>query len=509
MAGRKLFMAVDLGTSFIKTGVYDLEGKFHAGASEAVQDERPGPGIFIQRGEMLYQSVLNCLKKTVAALGEEAQDVCAMAFTGQMAGSIGVDENWGDVTGWSCSMDSRYLPYADRQREKFGDELFSIGGTNAPVMCSKYDWFKQDFPEEHAKIAKYVMLNGYMIGRLSRQSVAEAKIDASLITWTGMADIRRHEWSPKLCGDMGIDMTLLPQITSSTTVGGYLDESVARELGLRPGLPLVMGAGDKVSGCVGANVLGEGEMIFEASSYGAISCLASEARMDADTRNYDIISTADGERYYAHKYIQGSGIVIDWFAREFFGGESDLKAAFARAEALAAQVKPGSDHLISIGLLSGSAMPFDSEMRGMFLGHSLNHGLGHFYRALLEGFSYDLALTLRSIHAQYPQYGTRQIKLIGGGAKSSIWPQMLSDVTGHSFHLLSRDDVALWGAALLAAAGVGELESIQEAAGRHVHMTTAFMPNEANTRIYEPYIEYYGRCIREMHDLYAKLNTLP
>ena len=47
------------------------------------------------------------------------------------------------------------------------------------------------------------------------------------------------------------------------------------------------------------------------------------------------------------------------------------------------------DSLVSIGLLSGSAMPFDSEVRGMFLGHSLNHTLGHFYRALLEGFSYD------------------------------------------------------------------------------------------------------------------------
>lgn len=153
-------------------------------------------------------------------------------------------------------------------------------------------------------------------------------------------------------------------------------------------------------------------------------------------------------------------------------------------------------------------MPFDSEVRGMFLGHSLNHTLGHFYRALLEGFSYDLALTLRSICAQYPQYGTREIKLIGGGAKSSVWPQMLADVTGHTFRLLDRDDVALWGAG--AVGGGGRRRSGRP--GRRGPPTCAddariYSPEE-NTRIYAHYIEFYEHCMHQMHDLYARLNRL-
>ena len=69
MAGKKLFMAVDLGTSFVKTGVYDLEGKLHAGASEAVKDERPGPGMFIQRGDMLYSSCAELPEKNRSGAG--------------------------------------------------------------------------------------------------------------------------------------------------------------------------------------------------------------------------------------------------------------------------------------------------------------------------------------------------------------------------------------------------------------------------------------------------------
>lgn len=76
--------------------------------------------------------------------------------------------------------------------------------------------------------------------------------------------------------------------------------------------------------------------------------------------------------------------MIDWFVREFFDGD------ISKAEA-AAEAAKGSGRMLSIGLLSGSAMPFDSEMRGAFLGHTLGNDRGGFYRALLEGFTYDLA----------------------------------------------------------------------------------------------------------------------
>ena len=99
---------------------------------------------------------------------------------------MAVDEDWNDLTGWSCSLDSRYLPYAEQQRNRFADDLFRISGTNAPVMSAKYAWIRDKFPERHRRIAKYVMLNGYMIGKLSGIAVSEAKIDDSLITWTGM-----------------------------------------------------------------------------------------------------------------------------------------------------------------------------------------------------------------------------------------------------------------------------------------------------------------------------------
>ena len=122
-----LLMAVDLGTSFIKVGVYDTDSTCITVETEPVKDYRPGPGIFIQKGEELLASVIACMKKVCAALNDRAGLIEAIAFTGQMSGFMGVDENWNDITTWSCSLDNRYMPYAEKQMEKLRDCSYCNG----------------------------------------------------------------------------------------------------------------------------------------------------------------------------------------------------------------------------------------------------------------------------------------------------------------------------------------------------------------------------------------------
>ena len=73
--GKPLYMGVDLGTSFVKAGVYTTSAQCLATHSEPVRDERPEPSVFIQRGEDLFQSVCLCIRSVADALGDEAKDV--------------------------------------------------------------------------------------------------------------------------------------------------------------------------------------------------------------------------------------------------------------------------------------------------------------------------------------------------------------------------------------------------------------------------------------------------
>ncbi len=497
------FMTVDLGTSFIKAGVYDTQGNCLVSAKEAVEDERPKPGVVIQRGEKLFASVIRCIGKAAQAAGEDAKRVEAMAFTGQMAGFMGVDKDWNDITTWSCFIDGRFVPYANRQMELYADKFLEISGTNSPLMAPKVEWFAAEFPEESKKIAKYLMISGYVIGKLGNVPIEDATMDHSFLSWTGLGDISSQTWSKELCGLAGTDPKYLPRIVKSNEICGYLSEEMAGVTGLKPGIPLVSGAGDKVAGCVGAGVLTEGESIFEAGSYGAVSCMVRDSRPNYEANYYDLIPSAI-DKLYVHKYIPGSGITLDWFMDTFMKG-MDKRDAFSYMEEKVPNIAPGCEGLMAIGLLGGNAMPFDGDLKGMWMGHTWSHKPEHFYRALLESFAYDLALTTDSVRQMYPEYQDDTLKVIGGGARSKAWLQILADVTGRTFRRLNREDVALWGAAILAGNAIGVFEDIKKTADQHVSVTESVIPDVSKYEIYQEKKQIYESYVKKLHDFYLPL----
>jgi len=504
-----ILIALDLGTSLIKAAAYTTDGIRVFESTSPVIEERPAPGMFIQRGKMLLSSAMSCLKSIADYLGDSARNVAAIAFTGQMAGFMGVDEHFNDVTTWSCSLDTRYMGYAENQQKQFAEPFLNICGTTSPLMCAKYEWFRSEYPEEAKRIAKYVMVSHYLIGQLGELNACDATIDGSFITWTGLADVANKQWSAELCQSIGIDPKFLPRIVDSDTICGYLSSGKARILGLPSGIPLIAGAGDKVAGCVGACILNEGDMIFEAASYGGFSCMVRDLRPDNEGKRFDLICSAKRGTLYAHKYLQGSGITQDWFIDNFVTSSSKSRAdGFREMELAAASVPPGSDGLFAIGLLGGSAIPLIGDLRGLFLGHTWAHKKEHFYRALLESFAYDLSLTIDRVAALYPEYTLDQIKLIGGGSRSGLFAQILADITGKTFHRLDRDDCALWGAAILAGSGIGIIKDIQETAAQHISVSDSFYPNERTHNEYSQRKDYYQELITTLTPTYQKLTKL-
>lgn len=504
-----LLMAIDLGTSFIKAGVYDTQGKCIASESEPVKDSRPAPGVFIQKGDDLFASVLNCVKKISLQLGERSLSIEAISFTGQMAGFMGVDKDWNDITTWSCSLDSRYMPYAEAQMKDLKDIFLRIGGTNFPQMAPKYSWFKAEFPEESKKIAKYLMISGYVIGKLGDISVDEAVIDRSYTQWTGLADVQNDRWSDEICDHIGLDTGFLPRIVNSNTICAHLNPEMAQVLGLKAGIPLVSGAGDKAAGCLGAGIVDYGDTIFEASSYGEISCCVPEYRPDMLEKRLDVIPSAVPGDFFATHFVAGSGITLDWFMNTFVRQEGiSSKEMFQQMEDKMAAIEPGCNGLMAIGLLGGSSMPLDGALKGMWMGFDWSHSKEYFYRALLESFTYDFTLCLQRIEDLYPEYAIDGISIVGGGAKSPLWTQMCADVQNKKYYLLDRNDVAMWGASILAGNAVGVFGDLKQTAKSHVNRLHEYQPNPEQARKYMKYMDLYKRYIVEMHDFYARLQDI-
>lgn len=504
-----LLMAVDLGTSFIKVGVYDTDSTCITLETEPVKDYRPGPGIFIQKGEELLASVITCMKKVCAALEGRAECIEAIAFTGQMSGFMGVDKNWNDITTWSCSLDSRYMPYAEKQMEKLRDPFLCIGGTNFPQMAPKYEWFKMEYPEQSKKIAKYLMISGYVIGKLGDISVEDAVIDRSFTQWTGLADVQNDRWSQEICREIGLDEKYLPRIVNSNHICARLNKEMAATTGLKQGVVLVSGAGDKPAGCLGAGIVNYGDMIFEASSYGEVSCCVSEYRPDMDERRLDVIPSAVPGEFYATHFAAGSGITLDWFMNTFVKQAGiSTKEMFADMEHKMSSIAPGCNGLMGIGLLGGSSMPLDGSLRGMWMGFDWSHSKEHFYKALLESFTYDFTLCMQRMEELYPEYELDHVRIIGGGAKSPVWTQLCADVQGKRYEVLNREDAAMWGAAILAGNAIGVFPDLKETALKHVKVEREFLPDLTKREAYMPYLHLYKDYMVELHDFYERIGQL-
>lgn len=506
---KTLLMAVDLGTSFIKAGIYDASSACVAEVMEEVKDYRPAPGIFIQKGEELFESVVQCMKAAALQLGDRAKDVEAISFTGQMSGFMGVDKDWNDITTWSCSLDTRYMPYADRQMSVLKDQFLGIGGTNFPQMAPKYEWFKTEYPDASNKIAKYLMISGYVIGRLGELDMEDAVIDRTYIQWTGLADVQNDRWSDEICHAVGLDQKFLPRIVNSNTVCGKLSAAAARMTGLTAGITLVSGAGDKAAGCLGSGSVCLGDMIFEASSYGEVSCCVPEYRPDFEERRLDVIPSAVPGEFYATHFVAGSGITLDWFINTFARRQGeDLRTAFNNMGAKAAEIAPGSDGLMAIGLLGGSSMPSDGVLRGMWMGHDWSHRAEHFYRALLESFSFDFALCIKSMERLYPEYAGSPVRIIGGGAKDPVWTQMNADVTGRAYFTINRKDAAMWGASILAGNAIGLFPDLKQTALDHVKAVREYAPNGEMHKTYQKYVDLYAEYMVELRSFYKRIQDL-
>lgn len=503
---KPLLMAIDLGTSFIKCGVYDTESSCVAEAMEPVKDERPAPGVFIQHGEDLFESVLRCMTLVSNKLGNKCSRIAAIAFTGQMSGFMGVDENWNDITTWSCSLDSRYMPYAEKQMSLYRDEFLKVGGTNFPQMAPKYTWFKEEFPKQTQKIQKYLMISGYVIGKLGKLNIENAVMDMSNASWTGLADMQHRTWSGDICRAIGLDTRFLPQMVSSDFICGELSKEYAQITGLREGVPLVAGAGDKVAGCLGAAIVEPGEAVFEASSYGEISCCVKEYRPDIREKRLDVLASAVDGLYYTTHFIAGSGITLDWMVNNFVKKPKEsLKEAFYRIDQMASTVSPGCDGMMALGLLGGSSMPLDGNLKGVFMGFDWSHQVEHFYRALLESFTYDFSLAFDSVAELYPEYSWSAVKMIGGGAKSLIWPQICADVTGKTYEILNRNDVSMWGAAMLAGYAVGIFGDLKETAKKYVKTHRSFIQQDGEKQMYRKGKEIYKEYTKIMGELCKRI----
>lgn len=269
-----------------------------------------------------------------------------------------------------------------------------------------------------------------------------AATDASCASTTGLMDIGDRQWSAELIELLDLDRGLLPPILEPDVVVGGLTAEAAAALGLPAGLPVINGCGDGAATTIGSGAERPDEVSVYLGTSGWVAGVT--AVTDRAPRPYYRLAHPLHSGLIEIAPILSAGAAARW-ARDALG------LSLPEAERLAAEVDAAPGGALFLPYLNGERSPFvDLDIRAGFANVSANDGPGSLYYAALEGVAFAIAANVRAMGATGPIY------LVGGGARSAIWPQIVADVLGRDVTVPAHPVLAAsLGAWRVAAKGLG------------------------------------------------------
>jgi xylulokinase len=326
-------------------------------------------------------------------------------------------------------------------------------------------------PELWARVRSLMLPKDYIRFRLTGSRV----IDVADASGTLMFDVVHRRWSQAMLEISRLDEAFLPKVFESPEISGHVHEQGARLLGLRPGIPVIAGAGDQAAGALGMGIVKPGAVSATIGTSGVVFAATSAPLLEPRGRIHTFCH-AIPSRWHVMGVTQGAGLSLRWFRDQFGAGKDDGRDPYERLADEAAKTPPGADGLLWAPYLMGERTPhLDPNARGALVGITAQHTRAHIIRAIMEG----VAFSLRDSLTLFREIGLpiESIRLGGGGARSPLWQQIQADIYGMPVELIEADEGGAFGAALLAGVGTGNWPSVEAACETAVRVAKRVEPD--------------------------------
>lgn len=411
-----MVIGIDLGTSGVKVALLDAHGQVQATASAPLQVTRPQPLWSEQDPESWWQATDSAMQ--ALAQQHDLRHVSAIGFSGQMHGATLLDAAhqvlrpailWND--GRSSAQCHELEQRVPTSRQITGNLM--MPGFTAPKLL----WVQQHEPAIFAQVAKVLLPKDYLRWRMSGDFATDMS-DAAGTMWL---DVAQRDWSDAMLAACGLNHSHMPQLFEGNQITGTLLPEIAARWGMEP-VPLVAGGGDNAAGAVGVGMVERGQGMLSLGTSG-VYFLVSEGYLSNPQRAVHSFCHALPQRWHLMSVMLSAAACLDWAAA--LTGCDDVPHLLAEAERASAQATP----VWFLPYLSGERTPHNNpQAQGAFFGLTHQHGRPELARAVLEGVGFALAEGMDAVHECGVLPNT--VMLIGGGARSAYWRQMLADISG-------------------------------------------------------------------------------
>ena len=432
-----MYIGIDLGTSGVKAILLNEQGDVVASHTEKLTVSRPHPLWSEQDPEQWWSATDRALK----ALGQQhsLREVKALGIAGQMHGATLLDEQqkvlrpailWNDGR---CAEECVMLENQVPQSRAITGNLMMPGFT-APKLL----WVQRHEPEIFNQIDKVLLPKDYLRLRMTGDFASDMS-DAAGTMWL---DVAKRDWSDVMLAACKLTRAHMPALYEGSEITGTLLPDVAKAWGMQE-VAVVAGGGDNAAGAVGVGMMNAGQAMLSLGTSGVYFAV-SDGFLSKPESAVHSFCHALPERWHLMSVMLSAASCLDWAAK--LTGLASVPALIDAAQ----QADELAEPVWFLPYLSGERTPHNNpQAKGVFFGLTHQHGPAELAQAVLEGVGFALADGMDVVHACGIQPAS--ITLIGGGARSEYWRQMLSDISGLQLDYRTGGDVGpALGAARLA-----------------------------------------------------------
>jgi len=502
-------LGVDIRTSSSKGVIIDSKGKVTAEALVEHDITILRPGWIEQDPVKCYwgdfKQIVNILLKRA---GISPENIRGIGISSLSPDIVPINEK-GDVIRPSIIyMDRRAWKECEEIKNKLGEAfiLKHTGNAIDPYFAGyKLIWYMKNEPENYEKTWKVLNADKYVVFKLTDIPSIDR---TNAMIFSPYYDMNKNGWSEKMSELVGGGIEKLPEIFDPHQIVGYVSQKAAQETGLSPGTPVVASGPDAIVSAYSVGMTQNGESCF---MYGTTGCWF--VVVDKPIIDKRLLSTC---HVVPEKYIVGGGMIatgalVRWFRDNFgqiekYEEESSGISAYQLLDKQAERINPGSDGLVVLPYFMGERTPiWDVNARGLIFGLTLSHTRAHLYRALLEAAGYGLRHHIEI--ARSLGVNIKEMLAVNGGAKSKLWRQIISDITGITQFYVSPAPGAPYGDAFIAGVGVGIFKNFDEIK-KYVSIKEKTEPNAENHKLYSKLYDLYLKLYPQVKDSYNELRDI-
>jgi xylulokinase len=484
-------MGIDVGTGGTRAIVIDDTGRSVGSATvEHVPFASPRTGWAEQDPRDWWRATSGAVRSALQNAAVTGGDITAVGFSGQMHGSVLLDDRGEVIRPALIWCDQRTDAQCREITKTVGAERL-IQLTSNPALTGftlpKLLWVREHERAAWERVKAVLLPKDFARFQLT----GDRATDVADASGTLLFDVAGRRWSSEMLESFELSAAILPRAYESPEVTGSVSRSGAEATGLREGTPVVAGGGDQAAGAVGMGIVRAGAVSATIGTSGVVFAATDRPALDPKGRVHTFCHAVPG-RWHIMGVTQGAGLSLRWFRDQFGARPKDGRLPpEASAEGVdpydwltdeAAAVPAGSDGVLWAPYLMGERTPhLDPHARAALVGLAASHTRGHVIRAILEGVAFSLKDSFSIF--QEMQVPVGNVRLGGGGARSTLWRQIQADVYGYPVEIVEAEEGAAYGAALLAGVGGGVWRTVEDACDAVVRVATRVKPHEADAAV--------------------------